>query len=114
MTDLRHRPATLAVELLGHGAAFVVVGSTARWLVTDEGSPRDLDIVVDPQDVPRLVRALAALGVRSSARALSGAGQSHVDTSWGPLDVFVDGLPSAHGVVFERASGATVVQVVAA
>ncbi|MEW1952262.1 hypothetical protein [Terrabacter sp. NPDC080008] len=90
MTDLRGRPAVLATELLRRGARFVVVGSTARWLTTGHGVPRDLDVAVCRDDLPALAAALGRLGVATTAERLGRAGQSHVDTSWGPLDVFVD------------------------
>jgi hypothetical protein len=113
VTDLRDRSARLAVELLRHGARFVVVGGAARRILTREGSPRDLDVVVDEPDLPCLVAALGGLGVCSSASVLGRAGQSHVDTSWGPLDVFVDRPPSSRGVPFVRASVAVVLPVAA-
>ncbi len=114
MTDLASRPASLGVELLRHGAVFVVVGSTARWLRTCAGLPRDLDIVVEELGLPQLVSALSALGAPSSAAALGRATQSHVDTAWGPLDVFVDRLPPSVAVPFRRRSASVLVPVVAA
>lgn len=113
MTDLCDRPARLAVELLRHGARFVVVGSAARWLRSGEGTPRDLDVVVDRPDLPLLVGALAALGVRSSAARFARDAQSHVDTSWGPLDVCVGGPPASCGVPFRSPLGEVVLPVVA-
>ncbi|GAA2470529.1 hypothetical protein [Terrabacter carboxydivorans] len=90
MVDVSSRPARLAAELHRRGAQFVVVGSTARWLTAGGGSPRDLDVAVCPVDLPALARALDSLGVRTTVDRLARGGQSHVDTSWGPLDVFVD------------------------
>lgn len=113
MTDLCDRPARLAVELLRHGARFDVVGSAARWLRSGEGTPRDLDVVVDRPDLPLLVGALAALGVRTSAARFSRAAHSRVDTSWGPLDVFVDGPPALRGVPYRLSPGQVVLPVVA-
>ena len=113
VTDLCDRPARLAVELLRHGARFVVVGSAARWLRSGEGTPRDLDVAVDRPDLPLLVGALAALGVRSSAARFARAAQCRVDTSWGPLDVFVGGPPASHGVPFRLSRGQVVLPVVA-
>jgi hypothetical protein len=75
--------------------------------------PRDLDVVVDVSDLPLLVGALAALGVRSSAASFARAGQCHVDTSWGPLDVFVGGPPASRGVPFRLPLGRVVLPVVA-
>ena len=103
MIDLSTRPATLATELQRHGARFVVVGSTARWLATGHGTPRDLDVAVRRDDLAGLVTALAGLGVSTTAERLGRAGQSHVDTSWGPLDVFVDDAVRASAVTYERA-----------
>lgn len=114
MTDLCDRPARLAVELLRHGARFVVVGSTARWLWSGEGTPRDLDVVVDPADLPLLVGALATLGVRLGAAGLGRACPCHVDTSWGPMDVFVSGPPAARGVPLRLPLGEIVLPVLAA
>jgi hypothetical protein len=100
MTDLRGRPAKLAVQLRRYGARFVVVGSTARWLVTGEGSPRDLDVVVEARDLPRFTAALEGLGAGGSHALAPESSQLHVDTSWGPLDVFV-GLPRSRPVAVE-------------
>ncbi len=102
MPDLRDRPAQLAVQLLRQGARFVVVGGTARRLLTGQGTPRDLDVVVDTPDLPRFVAALAMVGVHSSVAVLSRAAPSHVDTSWGPLDVFVGTRPSGRDVLFKE------------
>lgn len=114
MTDLRDRPARLAVELLRQGARFVVVGGTARRLVTGRGSPGDLDVVVDAADLPRLLAALAVLGVRSSVAVLGRAMPAHVDTSWGPLDVFVGTPPPSCGVSLQESCGAVVLPVASA
>lgn len=80
----------------------MVVGGTARRLVTGQGTPRDLDVVVATSDLPRLVSALAGVGVHSSVAVLGRAAPSHVDTSWGPLDVFVGTPPSGRGVLFKE------------
>lgn len=114
MPDLRDRPARLAVELRRQGARFVIVGGTARRLLTGQGAPRDLDVVVDAPDLPRLVAALAEVGVKSSVAVLSRTAPSHVDTSWGPLDVFVDTPPCCRGVLFEESCVAVVLPVAAA
>ena len=100
-TDLRGRPATLAILLVRHGARFVVVGSTARWLTTGTGSPGDLDVVVDASDLPLLAEALGALGVHVDAAVLARSSPTHVDTSWGPLDVFVAEPPASREVPFD-------------
>lgn len=102
MLDLHDRPARLAVELLRQGARFVIVGGTARRLLTKQGAPRDLDVVVDTPDLSRLVAALAAMGVPSSVAVLGRASPSHLDTSWGPLDVFVGAPPPGRDVSFEE------------
>lgn len=102
MPDLHDRPARLAVELLRQGARFVIVGGTARRVLTGQGAPRDLDVVVDAPDLPRLVAALAVVGVPSSVAALGRAVPSHLDTSWGPLDVFVGAPPPCRDVWFEE------------
>ncbi|WP_323095669.1 hypothetical protein [Intrasporangium sp. YIM S08009] len=110
MTDLpglRGRPATLAALLARHGARFVVVGSTARWLTTDTGSPGDLDVVVDASDLPLLAEALGAIGVPVDAAALARSSPTHVDTSWGPLDVFVAEPPPSRDVPFDAGDAST-------
>lgn len=94
MIDLGTRPALLASELLRCGARVVVVGGTARWLLGDGTAPRDLDVAVEEADVPALVAALAAIGVAVSAASLCRARQVHLETSWGPLDVFVGRVTS--------------------
>ena len=111
MTDLRRRPATLATLLSGHGARFVVVGSTARWLTTGTGSPGDLDIVLDASDLPLLTSALGALGVTVDAKILVHSSPTRVDTSWGPLDVFVGDPPPAHPVPFHAGHASSQLQV---
>ncbi|WP_330475364.1 hypothetical protein [Terrabacter sp. C0L_2] len=102
MTDLSNRPAQLATELHRRGARFVVVGSAARWLTTGDGTPRDLDVAVCRDDLPVLATALAGLGVATTADRLGLAGQSHVDTSWGPLDVFVDDTTQPRVAKYDR------------
>ena len=101
MTDLRGRPATLATLLVRHGARFVVVGSTARWLTTGTGSPGDLDVVVDATDLPLLAGALGAIGAPVEATRLGRGSPTRVDTSWGPVDVFVAEPPSCREVRFD-------------
>ena len=98
MTDLRGRPATLAALLARHGARFVVVGGTARWLTTGSGSPGDLDVVVAASDLPLLASALGAVGAPVVAARLGRGSPTRVDTSWGPLDVFVAEPPPARDV----------------
>lgn len=114
MVDLYDRPARLAVELRSHGARFVIVGGTARRLVTGQGAPHDLDVVVDAPDLPRLVAALAEVGVHTSVAILGRAAPSHVDTSWGPLDVFVDTPPCCRDVLFEDSCVAVIFPAAAA
>ncbi|GAA5016894.1 hypothetical protein GCM10023258_02850 [Terrabacter aeriphilus] len=113
MTDLAGRPAALATELLRHGARFVVVGSTARRLTTGEGTPHDLDVTVCRGDLPRLAAALAGLGVTTTVERLGREGQSHVDTSWGPLDVFVDDDVAARELAYVRGGRTWTLEVVA-
>lgn len=79
------------------------MGSTARWLTTGDGTPRDLDVAVCRDDLPALAVALAGLGVSTSVERLGRAGQSHVDTAWGPLDVFVDDGVTAQELACDRA-----------
>lgn len=114
MIDLRSRPARLATELLRTGARLVVVGSTARWLTTGVGSPRDLDGAVCRDDLPALASALARLGVSTTPERLGRSGQSHVDTAWGRLDVFVDDAVSGREVAFDRSGRSWRLPVVAA
>lgn len=96
MIDLATRPALLASELLRGGARVVVVGGTARWLLGDGTAPRDLDVAVEDADVPALVAALAIIGIEVSVASLCRARQVHLETSWGPLDVFVGPVTSPY------------------
>lgn len=89
VTDLATRPAVLACELLHRGARFVVVGGAARWLLGESAAPRDLDVAVKDAMVPALVAALDGIGVTRSAVSIRRARQVHLETSWGPLDVFL-------------------------
>lgn len=73
----------------------VVVGGTAHWLRSGRGMPRDLDVVVEESDLSGLVSALGRLGVWTTVASLLRSRQVRLDTSWGPLDVFV-GLAPAH------------------
>jgi hypothetical protein len=90
-----HRSVELAAELGRLGAHAVVVGGVARLLRTGAGHPHDLDVVVAEPDVDALVSALALLGSSLSARALRLGGCVHVDTAWGPLDVFLGAAPAS-------------------
>jgi hypothetical protein len=90
------RSAVLARELTLAGARVVVVGSTARRLLGDAGvTPRDLDVVVDADEVCRLTAALRPLGIDGVVRR----GGGPVPTGWCPLDVFVVPPPAAVSVV---------------
>lgn len=83
------RAVRLAALLRAGGARFEVVGSTARYLAGDPRAPRDLDVAVRPDDVEALAAALAGVGaVLDPARACR-LRVLRVDTSYGPLDVFV-------------------------
>jgi len=83
------RGALLAAELVCNGADLVVVGGSARWLRHGGVRPRDLDVVVPPLSIPALVVALARLDVDTDPAVLLRCGNAHLDTAWGPLDVFV-------------------------
>ncbi len=89
------RSVELAAELSRLGAHAVVVGGVARLLRSGAGHPRDLDVVVAEPDVDALVSVLALLGARLSARALRLRQCVHVDTAWGPLDVFLGAAPAS-------------------
>lgn len=93
--DLSRRPVDLAVALARSGAEVVVVGGAARVLPGGGGSPRDLDVVVAEHAVDRLVESLRGLGSRVTARALLRGRNVRVDTTYGPLDVFVAVPPAA-------------------
>lgn len=88
------RPVALALELDALGAAFVVVGSTAAMLRGVDVRPADLDVVVEPVDVAAFGAAVRALGGSVSDARLLRCRDVHVDTAWGPLDVFVSACPS--------------------
>jgi hypothetical protein len=63
------RSADLARVLTLAGACAVVVGSTARRLRGEVGvTPRDLDVVVDVDEVWRLTAALQRLGIDGFVR----------------------------------------------
>lgn len=89
------RAVDLAVELSSLGARVVVVGSAAQWLASPTGTPepRDLDVVVAREDVPDLVAAVQVLGGDLTLGRLDRCVEVHVDTAWGPLDVFVGPPP---------------------
>jgi hypothetical protein len=90
------RSADLARELTLAGARAVVVGSTARRLRGEAGvTPRDLDVVVDIDDVRRLSAAMRRLGIDGVVRRGGGT----VLTGWCPLDVFVVSPPETVSVV---------------
>ena len=89
-TDLADRSVALALALLRGGAAFTVVGSTATRLVRREGLPADLDVSVEPQDVPALCAALTPLsGQALDPRTVARQCWCRVHTWLGPVDVFV-------------------------
>lgn len=87
------RPVALALELEALGASFVVVGSTARAVRGLDVRPADLDVVVRLRDVDAFVVAVRALGGDLTAARLRRCRDVHVDTAWGPLDVFVTDVP---------------------
>ena len=87
------RPARLAALLVRSGALLTVVGGTARWLSGDVRRPLDLDVTVVPGDLAALDRALARLGVEAHESALLRLRDVRVDTSWGPIDIFVRPAP---------------------
>jgi hypothetical protein len=87
------RPVALALELDALGAAFVVVGSTAAMLRGCDVRPADLDVVVEPADASAFVAAVRSLGGGLSDAQLRRCRDVHVDTAWGPLDVFVAACP---------------------
>ena len=87
--DLADRPIDLAAALVEAGARLTVSGGTARRLRGAPHRPRDLDVLVAEPDVPGLVDALRTLGVDAEARRLLRSRCSRLDTSYGPLDVFV-------------------------
>ncbi len=93
------RSTALAIELVHRGAQVVVVGGTGHWLADGSHRPRDLDVAVLEQEVPRLVSALAQIGVRISAATLLRCRQVGLTSAWGPIDIFVrEALPPA-GVI---------------
>ena len=89
------RAVDLAVELSRRGAHFVVVGGAARRLAHGRSAPdpRDLDVVVASDDVDAFAAAARALGCDLTAARLRRCRDVHVDTAWGPLDVFVTDVP---------------------
>lgn len=89
------RSVALARELDALGASFVVVGSTALALRGRDVRPADLDVVVHTDEVEALVRAVRALGGDLTSPRLLRCRDVHVDTAWGPLDVFVTAHPAA-------------------
>ena len=91
--DLSQRPVDLAVELVRAGADLVVVGGVARRLLGSAHIPADLDVRVERAAVGALVDALRALGADTTSARLLRSGCSRVDTSYGPLDVFVGPRP---------------------
>lgn len=98
------RPAALAGQLVAGGARVVVVGGRAHWLRSGRGMPRDLDVVVEERDLPGLVSALGRLGVWTTVASLLRSRQVRLDTSWGPLDVFVSLAPAHQQVQLESVS----------
>lgn len=92
------RPVALALEADALGARFVVVGGAARALLGRAGTPRDLDVVVADDDVEAFADAVHLLGGRLTAPALRRCRDVHVDTAWGPLDVFVADPPPSTSV----------------
>ena len=93
------RSTALPIELVHRGAQVVVVGGTGHWLADGSHRPRDLDVAVLEQEVPRLVSALAQIGVRISAATLLRCRQVGLTSVWGPIDIFVrEALPPA-GVI---------------
>lgn len=95
LVGLAERSTVLAHELVRHGAHFIVVGGTARWLEGDPRPPRDLDVVVTDDQIPDLVRALHALGVEIAEARLARSRTVSLCTAWGPLDVFVVAQPAS-------------------
>ena len=93
--DLSQRPLQLAAALVGAGAEVVVVGGAARRLRGLPHRPADLDVVVAPAGTGRLVGALRVIGVDTTAARLLRSGCSRLETSYGPLDVFVGAVPAA-------------------
>ncbi len=107
--DLTERPIDLAVELVRAGAELVVVGGVARRLLGSAHAPAHLDIRVERGAVGALVQALRALGADTTGARLMRSGCSRVDTTYGPLDVFVGPRPpcvpaSAGGRVLQVAT----------
>ncbi|HET7900744.1 MAG TPA: hypothetical protein VFL59_06115 [Candidatus Nanopelagicales bacterium] len=91
------RAVDLAVELSLLEAGFVVVGSTARWLVSGAGAPepRDLDVVVEARELDPFVDALRLLGGTTTAARLRRCRDVRIRTAWGPLDVFLGPAPAS-------------------
>ncbi|WP_143447699.1 hypothetical protein [Kineosporia sp. R_H_3] len=87
MTDCR--AVRLAALLRAGGALFEVVGGTARHLAGDPRAPRDLDVAVRPDDVEALAGALGRVGAALDPARARRLRVVRVDTSYGPLDVFV-------------------------
>lgn len=87
------RPVALALQLHRHGASFVVVGSAAAALRGEPARPADLDVVVHPDDAGDFVSAVRALGGDLGLPQLRRCRDVHVDTAWGPLDVFLAAYP---------------------
>jgi hypothetical protein len=83
------RAVRLAALLRTAGARFQVVGSTARHLAGDPRVPRDLDVTVMPEDVDALADALARVGAALDPGRARRLRTVRVNTSYGPLDVFV-------------------------
>jgi hypothetical protein len=98
------RPVRLALELGRLGADVVVVGGTARLLREGCGEPHDLDVVVEPAGVDSLVAALAFLGVPVTAQSLLRCRDVHLDTAWGPVDVFLSARPRSRSIDVDGAS----------
>lgn len=95
------RALALALRLAPLGAPGVIVGGTARMLtMVTTRTPLDLDLVVPKAATPHLVTALRCLGARGpSTAATLRAGQARLNTSWGPVDVFIATEPDQQRMI---------------
>lgn len=103
-----------ALRLVQLGAPGVIVGGTARMLtMPTTRTPLELDLVVSDVEAPHLLEALRSLEARGPATAATlRAGQARLNTSWGPVDVFIASEPD-HQRIIERAGCHLVVEVFA-
>lgn len=94
--DLSRRAVELAVRLALDGVDFVVVGGTARRLLGEDRTPRDLDVVVG--DLRPVLRSAGRLG---SAVRTARVGPVRLTTCLGPLDVFVGSVAEVRTVTID-------------